>query len=95
MTSSASEATIAQKNGTLPARTSAYTDAVTANPVIAAFQTVMDTARPRLAIPQASDLLTPLSQSYIKMLQGKSAQDGLNDAAEEFAKLLPDYAKQQ
>ncbi|MFI6513538.1 extracellular solute-binding protein [Streptosporangium sp. NPDC050855] len=94
MTSAESEATVAQKNGTLPARSSAYTQAVKADPVIAAFQEVMKTAQPRLALPQASDLLTPLSQNYIKILQGQPAQDGLNATAGEFVKLLPDYAKQ-
>lgn len=94
MTSPASEATVATKLGILPARASAYTDAVTSNPVISAFQPVMDTAQPRLAIPQASDLLTPLSQQYIKILQGGGTQDGLDNAATEFATLLPGYAKQ-
>ncbi len=94
MTSTQSQATVAEKNATLPTRTSAYTAAVKANPVIASFQKAMATARPRLALPQASDLFTPLSQDYIKILQGEPAQNGLNDAATEFAKLLPGYAKQ-
>lgn len=94
MTSTESQAAVATKNATLPARASAYTPAVKANPVISAFQAVMETAQPRLALPQASDLLTPLSQDYIKILQGQPAQDRLNNTAAEFAKLLPDYAKQ-
>ncbi|GAA2534648.1 sugar ABC transporter substrate-binding protein [Winogradskya humida] len=93
MTSGETQATVAEKNGTLPARTSAYTAAVTANPVIAQFQKVMDTARPRLAIPQASDLFTPLSQSYVKILQGQDTQAGLNAAADEFTKVLPGYTR--
>lgn len=94
MTSPQSEAAVAQKLAILPARTSAYTDAVKADPVISAFQPVMTTARPRLAIPQASDLYTPLSQQYIKILQGAPAQAGLDAAAKEFAALLPGFAKQ-
>jgi arabinogalactan oligomer/maltooligosaccharide transport system substrate-binding protein len=94
MTSTDAQATVAEKNATLPTRTSAYTDAVKANAVIASFEKAMATAQPRLALPQASDLFTPLSQNYIKILQGESAQSGLDDAATEFAKLLPGYAKQ-
>jgi arabinogalactan oligomer/maltooligosaccharide transport system substrate-binding protein len=95
MTSSASQQTIASKNGTLPTRTSAYTDAVMQNKTIAGFKPIMDTARPRVALPQVGSLFTPLQQEYIKILQGKtSVQDGLDAAAKEFGKLLPGFAVQ-
>ncbi|WP_433887826.1 extracellular solute-binding protein [Streptomyces sp. CA-111067] len=95
LTSSASQQTIALKNGTLPTRTSAYTAEVTANPEIAGFKPIMDTARPRVALPQVGSLFTPLQQQYIKILQGKtSVKSGLDAAAKEFGKLLPDYAVQ-
>ena len=94
MTSAATESTVAEKLAVLPARTSSYTDTVKANPVIAAFQPVMSTARARLALPQASDLYTPLSQNYIKILQGEPVQTGLDATAKEFATLLPEFAKQ-
>ncbi|MFI0722837.1 extracellular solute-binding protein [Streptomyces sp. NPDC021224] len=95
MTSSASQQTIAAKNGTLPTRTSAYTPEVLKNQTIAGFKPIMDTARPRVALPQVGSLFTPLQQEYIKILQGKtSVQDGLDAAAKEFGKLLPGYTVQ-
>ena len=95
MTSSTSQQTIASKNGTLPTRTSAYTDAVMQNKTIAGFKPIMDTARPRVALPQVGSLFTPLQQEYIKILQGKtSVQDGLDAAAKEFGKLLPGFTVQ-
>lgn len=95
MTSSASQQTIASKNGTLPTRTSAYTPEVLKNQTIAGFKPIMDTARPRVALPQVGSLFTPLQQEYIKILQGKSSvQDGLDAAAKEFGKLLPGYTVQ-
>jgi arabinogalactan oligomer/maltooligosaccharide transport system substrate-binding protein len=95
MTSSASQQTIALKNGTLPTRTSAYTPEVLKNQTIAGFKPIMDTARPRVALPQVGSLFTPLQQQYIKILQGKSSvQSGLDAAAEEFGKLLPGYTVQ-
>jgi arabinogalactan oligomer/maltooligosaccharide transport system substrate-binding protein len=95
MTSSASQQTIALKNGTLPTRTSAYTPEVLKNGTIAGFKPIMDTARPRVALPQVGSLFTPLQQEYIKILQGKSSvQSGLDAAAKEFGKLLPGYTVQ-
>ncbi|SEO26423.1 extracellular solute-binding protein [Actinacidiphila rubida] len=95
MTSSASQQQIALKNGTLPTRTSAYTDAVLKNGTIAGFKPIMDTARPRVALPQVGSLFTPLQQQYIKILQGQtSVQAGLDAAAKDFGKLLPGYAVQ-
>lgn len=95
MTSSASQQKIALKNGTLPTRTSAYTAEVTGNPEIAGFKPIMDTARPRVALPQVGSLFTPLQQQYIKILQGQTpVKSGLDAAAKEFGKLLPGYAVQ-
>lgn len=95
MTSSSSQQTIAMKNGTLPTRTSAYTPEVLKNGTIAGFKPIMDTARPRVALPQVGSLFTPLQQEYIKILQGKSSvQAGLDAAAAEFGKLLPGYGVQ-
>ncbi|OIV36862.1 sugar ABC transporter substrate-binding protein [Mangrovactinospora gilvigrisea] len=90
MTSSASEAFIAEKNGTLPGRTSAYTPTVLKQPSIAGFQAVLPTARARVALPQVGSLFTPLGQDYTKILQGQeSPQAGLDHSAAEFKKLLP------
>ncbi|MBY8876458.1 extracellular solute-binding protein [Actinacidiphila acidipaludis] len=95
MTSSSSQQQIALKNGTLPTRTSAYTPEVLKNGTIAGFKPIMDTARPRVALPQVGSLFTPLQQQYIKILQGQtSVQAGLDAAAKEFGKLLPGYTVQ-
>ncbi|WP_335982742.1 MULTISPECIES: extracellular solute-binding protein [Streptomycetaceae] len=95
MTSTSSQEQIAVKNGTLPTRTSAYTAQVLKSPQIAGFKPILDTARPRVALPQVGSLFTPLQQEYIKILQGKaSVQSGLDSAAKQFGKLLPDYAVQ-
>ncbi|HEY5837190.1 extracellular solute-binding protein [Streptomyces sp.] len=94
MTSSASQQQIALKNGTLPTRTSAYTAEVLKDPEIAGFKSIMDTARPRVALPQVGSLFTPLQQQYIKILQGQtSVQSGLDAAAKEFGDLLPGFAQ--
>jgi arabinogalactan oligomer/maltooligosaccharide transport system substrate-binding protein len=92
MTSATTEATTAAKLGTLPARASAYTPEVTKNAVIKSFQQAMAVAQPRIALPQASDLLGPLSQDYVKILQGEPAQAGLDNSAKEFRTLLPGWA---
>jgi arabinogalactan oligomer/maltooligosaccharide transport system substrate-binding protein len=93
LTNSASQVTIAKETGTLPTRASAYTAEVTTDAKIAGFKPVMDTARPRVALPQVGSLFTPLQQQYVKILQGDvSVQAGLDAAAKEFAKLLPGYS---
>lgn len=95
MTSSASQQLIAEQTGTLPTRTSAYTDKVKSNPKIAGFKPIMDTARPRVALPQVGSLFTPLQQQYVKILQGQvSVQAGLDAAAKDFGKLLPGFTVQ-
>ncbi|MFJ6216008.1 extracellular solute-binding protein [Streptomyces sp. NPDC092296] len=93
MTSTDSQAYIAVKNGTLPTRDSAYTAEVKANASIAGFQGILQTARPRVALPQVGSLFTPLQQSYVKILQGSATpQQGADEAAKEFKKLLPDFS---
>ena len=93
MTSSASQQQIALTNGTLPTRTSAYTAEVLKDPEIAGFKPIMDTARPRVALPQVGSLFTPLQQQYIKILQGQtSVKSGLDAAADEFGELLPGFS---
>jgi arabinogalactan oligomer/maltooligosaccharide transport system substrate-binding protein len=92
LTSGASQQTVAEQTGTLPTRTSAYTATVTSDKKIAGFKPIMDTARPRVALPQVGSLFVPLQQQYVKILQGDtSVQAGLDAAAKEFQKLLPGY----
>ncbi|MDX6332614.1 MAG: arabinogalactan oligomer / maltooligosaccharide transport system substrate-binding protein [Streptomycetaceae bacterium] len=93
LTNSASQQTIAKETGTLPTRTSAYTAEVTTDNKIAGFKSIMDTARPRVALPQVGSLFVPLQQQYVKILQGDvSVQAGLDAAAKQFAQLLPGYS---
>jgi arabinogalactan oligomer / maltooligosaccharide transport system substrate-binding protein len=95
MTSTASQEQIAQKNGTLPTRVSAYSAEVLKNPQIAGFKPILDTSRPRVALPQVGSLFVPLQQQYTKILQGQtSVQTGLDAAAKAFGKLLPDFTVQ-
>ncbi|MDR6973465.1 arabinogalactan oligomer/maltooligosaccharide transport system substrate-binding protein [Streptomyces sp. 3330] len=94
MTSAASQATIAQKNSTLPTRDDAYTDAVKADPGIAGYQTVLSAAQPRPALPEYSSLWGPLDTELPKIAGGKETLDkGLSTAETAIAKLVPDFSK--
>lgn len=95
MTSGATQAKIALKNGTLPTRTSAYTDEVKAAPGVAEFQQVLATsAQPRPDLPEYSTLLgDAFAQNLTKIFQGKTGtQAGLDAIAGEFKKLVPDFS---
>ncbi|MDX3313673.1 extracellular solute-binding protein [Streptomyces sp. ME08-AFT2] len=94
MTSAASQATIAQKNSTLPTRDDAYTAAVKADPGIAGYQTVLAAAQPRPALPEYSSLWGPLDTELPKIAGGKETLDkGLSSAELAIAKLVPDFSK--
>ena len=89
------QATIAAKNNVLPTRTSAYADPqVSGDKLLAAFADPLKAGVGRPPVPGASDLLTPLDADYQAILGGqKSPQDALNDAATQFAQILPDFSK--
>ncbi|MER6958582.1 MULTISPECIES: extracellular solute-binding protein [unclassified Streptomyces] len=94
MTSETSQATIAQKNSTLPTRDDAYTAAVKADPGIAGYQTVLSAAQPRPALPEYSSLWGPLDTELPKIAGGKESLDkGLSNAELAIAKLVPDFSK--
>ncbi|MGW2046910.1 extracellular solute-binding protein [Streptomyces sp. NPDC001858] len=94
MTSASSQATIAQKNSTLPTRDDAYTAAVKADPGIAGYQTVLSAAQPRPALPEYSSLWGPLDTELPKIAGGKETLDkGLSNAELAIAKLVPDFSK--
>ncbi|MEU3618526.1 extracellular solute-binding protein [Streptomyces sp. NPDC006872] len=94
MTSATSQATIAQKNSTLPTRDDAYTAAVKADPGIAGYQTVLSAAQPRPALPEYSSLWGPLDTELPKIAGGKESLDkGLSNAELAIAKLVPDFSK--
>ena len=95
MTSAASETTVALKNGTLPARSDAYTAAVNADPGIAGFQAILSHSVPRPALPEYSSLYTPFGNDYTKILLGQeSVQSGLDTTAAAIGKLLPGFSDQ-
>ncbi|MFF0016143.1 extracellular solute-binding protein [Streptomyces sp. NPDC005374] len=94
MTSAKSQTQIALKNSTLPTRDDAYTAEVKADPGIAGYQTVLASARPRLALPEYSSLLTPLDTELNSIAGGKESLDkGLSNAEIAIAKLVPDFSK--
>jgi arabinogalactan oligomer / maltooligosaccharide transport system substrate-binding protein len=89
LNSSASEIAIAQANGTLPARTSAYTAAVLQNPVIQAFHPLLGTAVSLPVNPKADQLFTAFDADIQNALIGtQSAQDALNKVAQDWAPLF-------
>lgn len=87
------QAFVAEKNHVLPTRVSVYTmPNVAADPNIAAFRPVLDASRPRIALPQASDLFDPFDDSMEKIYSGQgSVKAGLDDAAQQAKKILPDF----
>jgi arabinogalactan oligomer / maltooligosaccharide transport system substrate-binding protein len=94
MTSAKSQATVAQKNSTLPTRDDAYTDQVKADPGIAGYGTVLAAAQPRPALPEYSSLWGPLDTELPKIAGGKESLDkGLSTAETAIAKLVPDFSK--
>lgn len=93
MTSASSQETIATKNATLPTREDAYTPAVTANPGIAGFKAVLASGVPRPALPEYSNLYTPLQTDLVKILTNQeSTQQGLDNVATAIKKQLPDFS---
>ncbi|MER6299728.1 extracellular solute-binding protein [Kitasatospora sp. NPDC001539] len=93
MTSAESQAFIAQKNSTLPTRSDAFTADVKADPGIAGFQGILNSAKPRPELPEYSSLFSSLGENLGKALQGTATQDALNTVATDYAKLLPGFAK--
>ncbi|MFJ4694763.1 extracellular solute-binding protein [Streptomyces sp. NPDC088766] len=94
MTSAKAQATVAQKNSTLPTRDDAYTAEVKADPGIAGYQTVLSAAQPRPALPEYSSLWGPLDTELPKIAGGKESLDkGLSTAETAIAKLVPDFSK--
>lgn len=95
MTSAASQVTIATKNATLPTRTDAYTSAVTANPGIAAFQSVLTAGVPRPPLAEYSSVYGLFNTDLLKILGGQeTTQAGLNNVSIATKKLIPGYAAQ-
>ncbi|GAB2594792.1 extracellular solute-binding protein [Streptomyces capparidis] len=94
MTSAKSQEFVSTKLGTLPTRTSAYTPAVTADPVKKAFKTVLDGAKARPAVPGTGDLFNLWTQNYTKILGGSaSPEKGQGKTADQWKKqVLKDWS---
>ncbi|MFJ4415028.1 extracellular solute-binding protein [Streptomyces sp. NPDC088925] len=94
MTSAKTQEKTALRNGTLPTRQDAYTEAVKADPGTAGFQQVLDAARPRPALPEYSSLWGPMDTELPRVASGKeSLDDGIRKAGDAMQKLLPDYKR--
>lgn len=94
MTSAKTQTKIALKNATLPTRSDAYTSAVTADPGVAGFQSVLTSAQPRPELPEYSSLWGPLGTELTALAGGKESLDkALSNSETAMAKLLPDYTK--
>lgn len=95
MTSADSESFIAEKNSTLPTRSDAFTAGVKSDPGIAGFQQILNVAQPRPALPEYASLFTSLGTNLAQVATGqKGVQAGLDATAQDYAKILPDFAKQ-
>ncbi|MEZ0094782.1 extracellular solute-binding protein [Streptacidiphilus sp. EB129] len=95
MTSAQSQQTIATKNATLPTRSDAYTPAVTANPGIAGFQTILGAGVPRPPLAEYSSIYGLFNTELLKILAGQeSTQAGMDNATTATRKLLPGFATQ-
>lgn len=92
MTSTESQATLADELGVLPTRTSAYEQVE--SPVVTDFQPVMEIAVERAWIPEGGKLFGPLDEAATKiMVQDADAQATLDDVAKEYkSDAVPDYA---
>ncbi|MDI2131658.1 extracellular solute-binding protein [Yinghuangia seranimata] len=93
LTNAESQGYAAQKNHVLPTRASVYSQpAIAGDTQITQFRTVLDASRPRIALPQASDLFDPLDDSMEKIYSGQaSVKSGLDDTAKAAKKILPGF----
>jgi arabinogalactan oligomer/maltooligosaccharide transport system substrate-binding protein len=94
MSSAESQAILSEKLGLLPTRKSAYElGAVKNNPVISAFQPVLEKAVARPWIPEGGKFFGPLDQMATEVLvQGKSPKSALDTCASKYkSEVVPKY----
>lgn len=97
MSSAESQAFLADKLGLLPTRVSAYDQPqVKSNPVVSAFQPVMEVAVPRAWIPEGGQVFGPLDEAATKVLvQNGDPKKALDTVAKKYkAEVVKDYAAQ-
>ncbi|MEV1143122.1 extracellular solute-binding protein [Micromonospora sp. NPDC049799] len=94
MSSAESQAFLSEKLGLLPTRKSAYNlDAVKNNPIVAAYQPVVEAAVGRPWIPEAGQFFGPLDQMATEVLiQNKDPKASLDTVAKKYkAEVVPSY----
>ncbi|MFI7575096.1 extracellular solute-binding protein [Micromonospora sp. NPDC049497] len=94
MSSAESQAFVSEKLGLLPTRKSAYNlDAVKNNPIVAAYQPVVEAAVGRPWIPEAGQFFGPLDQMATEVLiQNKDPKAALDEVAKKYkAEVVPSY----
>ncbi|QOC93732.1 extracellular solute-binding protein [Micromonospora craniellae] len=94
MSSAESQAFLSEKLGLLPTRTSAYAlDPVKNNPIVAAFQPVVEAGVGRPWIPEAGQFFGPLDQMATEVLiQNKDPKAALDTVARKYkAEVVPGY----
>ncbi|MGN9807879.1 extracellular solute-binding protein [Micromonospora sp. BQ11] len=94
MSSAESQAFLSEKLGLLPTRKSAYNlDAVKNNPIVAAYQPVVESAVGRPWIPEAGQFFGPLDQMATEVLiQNKDPKAALDEVAKKYkAEVVPSY----
>ncbi|MCL7428924.1 extracellular solute-binding protein [Streptomyces sp. YS415] len=93
MTSADAQQKVALANGTLPTRDDAYSAEVTANPGIAGYAKLLGAGKPRQPLAEYSSLYTPFETQLIKIVsKQESTEAGLDKAAAEAKKLLPEFS---
>ncbi|WP_116116292.1 extracellular solute-binding protein [Austwickia chelonae] len=92
MTSTETQAKIADKIGVLPTRKSAYTKVT--NPVVKQFQPAMDAARARAWIPEAGQLFTPMDKTITSVVVNSAdPKTAMTELAQKYkAEIVKDYA---
>ncbi|WP_214109862.1 extracellular solute-binding protein [Acrocarpospora catenulata] len=93
MSSAESLATVSGELGLLPTRSSSFeSPKVTANPDVAVFKPILDTAVGRPWIPEGGQLFQPLLEGYQALLSGTTPQDMLKQVDEKYHGIMKDWS---
>ncbi|WP_433225141.1 extracellular solute-binding protein [Microtetraspora malaysiensis] len=93
MSSASSLATVSGDLGLLPTRASSFQDPkVQANPDVAVFKPILDTAVGRPWIPEGGQLFQPLLEGYQALLAGTKPEDMLKQVDEQYHGIMKDWS---
>lgn len=93
MSSAESLATVSGDLGLLPTRASSFDDPkVQANPDVAVFKPILDTAVGRPWIPEGGQLFQPLLEGYQALLAGTGPADALKQVDEKYHGIMKDWS---